>query len=118
MSEIGPGFRLTCKDEVHSIGERPLPLPDSLLEQSGFELVWGFSCQVVFSVYCQFFVRSGKAVLRSLIAPQVSTRFSTPTSESRYWLKLVRGVANGKQSGPRIGIEKGPLTGIGSGLSR
>jgi hypothetical protein len=34
--------------------------PDSPLEGTGFELVWGFPCQVVVSVYCQFFVRSGK----------------------------------------------------------
>ena len=27
-------------------------------------------------------------------------------------------VSNGKQSGPRIGMEKGPLTGVGTGLSR
>jgi hypothetical protein len=27
-------------------------------------------------------------------------------------------VSNGNQSGPRIGIEKGPLTGVGVGLSR
>jgi adenylate cyclase len=27
-------------------------------------------------------------------------------------------VSNGTQSGPRIGIEKGPLTGVGTGLSR
>ena len=27
-------------------------------------------------------------------------------------------MSNGKQSGPRIGIEKGPLTGVGAGLSR
>jgi DNA-binding transcriptional LysR family regulator len=27
-------------------------------------------------------------------------------------------VSIGKQSGPRIGIEKGPLTGLGAGLSR
>jgi hypothetical protein len=27
-------------------------------------------------------------------------------------------LSNGKQSGPRIGIEKGPLTGGGAGLSR
>ncbi len=26
--------------------------------------------------------------------------------------------SNGKQSGPRIGMEKGPLAGIGIGLSR
>jgi hypothetical protein len=50
---------------------------DSPLEESGFELVWGFSCQVVVFGLLQFFVRSGKAVLRSLIAPQVSRRLST-----------------------------------------
>ena len=27
-------------------------------------------------------------------------------------------VSNGMQSGPRIGMQKGPLTGIGTGLSR
>src|SRR5690242_13546294 len=30
---------------------------DWLLEQSGFELVWGFSCQVVVFGFCRFFVR-------------------------------------------------------------
>ena len=50
---------------------------DSPLEGGGFELVWGFSCQVVVFGLLQFFVRSGKAVLRSLIAPQVSRRLST-----------------------------------------
>src|SRR5205814_6777741 len=44
---------------------------DCLLEGTGFELIWGFSCQVVFSVYCQFFVRSGKAVLRPVAYDQV-----------------------------------------------
>jgi hypothetical protein len=44
---------------------------DSPLEEAGFELVWGFSCQVVFSVYCQFFVRSGKAVLHPVACDQV-----------------------------------------------
>src|SRR5436305_8563010 len=44
---------------------------DSPVEEAGFELVWGFSCQVVFSVYCQFFVRSGKAVLRPVAYDQV-----------------------------------------------
>jgi hypothetical protein len=52
---------------------RPLPgfAADSPLEEGGFKLVWGFSCQVVFSVYCQFFVRSGKAVLRPVACDQV-----------------------------------------------
>jgi hypothetical protein len=27
-------------------------------------------------------------------------------------------MSNGKQSGPRIGMQKGPLTGLGTGLSR
>src|ERR1700682_2405412 len=38
---------------------------DSPPERRGFELVWGFSCQVVVLVCCRFFVRSGKAVLRT-----------------------------------------------------
>ena len=44
---------------------------DSPLEERRFELVWGFSCQVVVLVYCQFFVRSGKAVLRPVACGQV-----------------------------------------------
>jgi hypothetical protein len=35
-------------------------VPDSPLEETGFELVWGFSCQVVVLGLLQFFVRSGK----------------------------------------------------------
>jgi hypothetical protein len=27
-------------------------------------------------------------------------------------------LSNGKQSGPQIGMQKGPLTGVGAGLSR
>src|SRR5882724_6162688 len=45
--------------------------PDSPLERAGFELVWGFSCQVVVLVCCRFFVRSGKAVLRPIACDQV-----------------------------------------------
>jgi hypothetical protein len=44
---------------------------DSPLEGSGFELVWGFCCQVVVLVCCRFFVRSGKAVLRPVTCDQV-----------------------------------------------
>jgi hypothetical protein len=33
---------------------------DSPQERDGFELVWGFSCQVVVFGFCRFFVRSGK----------------------------------------------------------
>ena len=43
----------------------------SLLEGTGFEPVWGFSCQVMFLVCCRFFVRSGKAVLRPVACDQV-----------------------------------------------
>jgi hypothetical protein len=31
---------------------------------------------------------------------------------------LGRNMSNGTQSGPRIGMQKGPLCGVGSGLSR
>jgi hypothetical protein len=44
---------------------------DSPLEGTGFELVWGFSCQVVVSGLSQFFVRSGKAVLHPVACDQV-----------------------------------------------
>jgi hypothetical protein len=44
---------------------------DSPLEGDGFELVWGFCCQVVILVYSRFFVRSGKAVLRPVACDQV-----------------------------------------------
>ena len=44
---------------------------DSLLEGDGFELVWGFSCQVVVFGFCRFFVRSWKAVLRPVACDQV-----------------------------------------------
>jgi hypothetical protein len=45
---------------------------DSALEEAGFEPVWGFSCQVVFFGFCQFFVRSRKAVPR----PSPAIRFA------------------------------------------
>src|SRR4051794_29305133 len=40
-------------------GSAPLPrfAADSTLEERGFELVWGFSCQVVILVSRRFFVR-------------------------------------------------------------
>src|ERR1700731_441196 len=44
---------------------------DWLLEGDGFELVWGFSCQVVVFGSCRFFVRSWKAVLRPVACDQV-----------------------------------------------
>src|SRR6516165_615643 len=45
--------------------------PDSPVEGDGFELVWGFSCQIVVLVCSRFFVRSGKAVLRPVACDQV-----------------------------------------------
>src|SRR6476620_7855146 len=50
---------------------RRLPHTISLLEGDGFELVWGFSCQVVVFGFCRFFVRSWKAVLRPVACDQV-----------------------------------------------
>ena len=52
-------------------GRRFTAETDWLLEGSGFELVWGFSCQVVVFGLLQFFVRSGKAVLRPVAYDQV-----------------------------------------------
>jgi hypothetical protein len=61
-----------------------------------FEPVWGFSCQELFLVCWRFFVRSGKAVLRSLIAPQVSRgcplrleENSVSTLVPRHWRNAV-----------------------------
>src|ERR1700751_764706 len=45
--------------------------PGSSLGGGGFELGWGFSCQVVVLVCCRFFVRRGKAVLRPVACDQV-----------------------------------------------
>ena len=67
--------RKACVNSVISTHEwsqfRTGVATDSSLEGTGFELVWGFSCQVVFLVCCRFFVRSGKAVLRSVACDQV-----------------------------------------------
>jgi hypothetical protein len=54
-------------------------VPDSPLEQAGFELVWEFFCQVVFCLLPvllsrRFFVRSGKAVLRPVACDSRSAR--------------------------------------------
>jgi len=46
--------------------------PDSPLVGCGFELVWGFPCQVVFSVYRQFFVRRLKG---PFFIPSLTIRF-------------------------------------------
>jgi hypothetical protein len=59
-----------CQTEMGSFPSRVIcsgwSSSDSPLEGKGFEPVWGFSCQAVFLVCCRFFVRSGKAVLRSV----------------------------------------------------
>jgi hypothetical protein len=47
--------------------------PDSRLEGTGFELVWGFLCQVIVLVFCRFFVRSGG---RPFFAPSLAIRFA------------------------------------------
>jgi len=45
---------------------------DAALEEDGFELVWGFSCQgIEFLGFCRFFVRSEKP----FFAPSPATRF-------------------------------------------
>ena len=54
--------------------------PDSLLEGDGFELVWGFPCQVVFFGYCQFFVRRLKG---PFFIPSPTIRFP----ERAQWVK-------------------------------
>ena len=64
---------------MHAAGFGKLSVPerrrefarDSPLEGDGFEPVWGFLCQVVILVFCRFFVRSGKAVLRPVASDQV-----------------------------------------------
>src|SRR6266404_6547613 len=62
-----------CADEHGRLGSivRTSFATDSPLEETGFELVWGFSCQAVVSGCCRFFVRSGKAVLRPVACDQV-----------------------------------------------
>ena len=41
----------------------------------------------------------------------------TPFGQLPFFIEYLK-LSNGKQSGPRIGMEKGPLTGVGAGLSR
>jgi hypothetical protein len=71
----------------------------------GFEPCMGlFLSSSRFLVFCRFFVRSGKAVLRSLIAPQVAREFFPLEAF------LLRGLS--------IGVQKGSLSGVWAGLSR
>ena len=59
---------------------------DSSLEGDGFELVWGFSCQaVVLGCADSFLFGAGKAVFRSLIAPQVAREFFPLEAVSSPW---------------------------------
>ena len=51
--------------------ERLPSSPDSPLEGTGFEPVWGIFCQVVFWFVGGFFVRSGNVVLRPVAYDQV-----------------------------------------------
>jgi hypothetical protein len=55
-------FRQGLTDIARSLMTRKAELVcmDSPLEETGFELVWGFSCQELFWAYRHFFVRSGK----------------------------------------------------------
>jgi hypothetical protein len=47
-------------------------VPDSPLEEAGFELVWGFSCQaVVLGCADSFLFGAGKAVFRPVACNQV-----------------------------------------------
>ena len=54
-----------------------------------------------------------KAVLYGLLFKAAAETLITIAADPKHL-----GMSNGKQSGPQIGIEKGPLTGVGSGLSR
>ena len=77
----GMGVLICLDPEIHRIEEGSLLqaamieevrfAEDSPLEGDGFELVWGFSCQVVVFGFSQFFVRSGKAVLHPVACDQV-----------------------------------------------
>ena len=48
------------------------------------------------------------------VRPQL-TELVDAAPDGSQWLQEM---SNGNQSGPRIGMEKGPLTGLGTGLSR
>ena len=54
-----------------------------------------------------------KAVIYGILFKAAAETLTTIAADPKHL-----GMSNGKQSGPRIGIEKGPLTGVGSGLSR
>src|SRR6516164_4837186 len=65
---------MRCNSNEEALSARDRKFADSPLEGTGFEPVWGFFCQVVFLVCCRFFVRSGKAVLRSVAAIRFAER--------------------------------------------
>jgi hypothetical protein len=75
--ERRPPGRSTARSAACDLGQRGgafaklTTKADSPLEENRFELVWGFSCQVVVFGFSQFFVRSGKAVLHPVACDQV-----------------------------------------------
>ena len=69
-SEISPRSNGATAREALSARDRKFA--DSPLERDGFELVWGFPCQVVFSVYRQLFVRRLKG---PFFIPSLTIRF-------------------------------------------
>jgi hypothetical protein len=73
----------------HHLTMRPFG-PDSPLEGAGFELVWGFPVKQLFWVCYQFFVRSGKAVPRSV--HDLAASLPKPTSGSRLGADTLAGV--------------------------
>src|SRR5215469_9745161 len=81
-----PSLRATHPRKPLFLWQRNRRFADSPLAEDGSELVWGCSCQVVILVCSRFFVRSGKAVLRSLIAPQVAREFCHSKAVLFCWL--------------------------------
>src|ERR1700746_2276676 len=73
LKSFGWGIRALHQLATATMVPSPRRLPHTIspLEGDGFELVWGFCCQVVILVYSRFFVRSGKAVLRPVACDQV-----------------------------------------------
>ena len=75
-------------DSIDGIRPKVRLAVDSLVEERGFEPVWGFCCQVVVFGFYRFFVRSGKAVLRPVACDQV---------------RGARGRGQGTETGAKLG---------------
>src|SRR5580692_4078821 len=73
LKSFGWGIRALHQLVAATMVPSPRRLPHTIspLEGDGFELVWGFSCQVVVFGFCRFFVRSWKAVLRPVACDPV-----------------------------------------------